>query len=441
MFRKSKYSFLLKNNLVWHSLLGISIKVSDSLYTQLSRDCCFNENTNSEVTKLIKHKFISTEETDEDLLRKIKSQIADCGYNNLFLIMTNCCNLACKYCFYQNTNHLQYTKMSFQTAQKAIDIFVSQRNKNEDSLDWFSQITFYGGEPLLNFECIKRVTDYIEQLKLENKLSKKTQLVINTNGTLIDDSVINWAKQYNIQVQISIDGNKIQHDKNRITQTGKGSYTKTIQGLKKLTENKIDVLPLITVTEDNLPQLPDIVYMLCKKYNLKHYGMNLLIDLGKNSITNYPEYAAEKMVETNQKTSIFSASDDAIDMLFDTLKNFKVVKQSCGVSRKMTVFSDGKIFSCQAISDCDRGLIGNVNQGLFSVKNIEYWKYYTRFNNTECLKCKYIGFCGGGCVASALFRHHKLGHIDIHYCRWIKHIMSEYFNPEEYLVEDCDANS
>lgn len=147
------------------------------------------------------------------------------------------------------------------------------------------------------------------------------------------------------------------------------------------------------------------------------------------------------MVETNQKTSIFSASDDAIDMLFDTLKNFKVVKQSCGVSRKMTVFPDGKIFSCQAISDCDRALIGDVNQGLFSVKNIEYWKYYTRFNNTECLKCRYIGFCGGGCVASALFRHHKLGHIDIHYCRWIKHIMSEYFNPEEYLVEDCDANS
>ena len=435
MLKKSKYSFLLGNNLVWHSLLGRSVRVSNVLYDKLSKDILFDDDNSTEVQKLIRYNFISQKGIDDSLLSHIKEEITDEGLNNLFLIMTNSCNLRCKYCFYQNTKKLQNKMMTFQVAKKAVDIFIQNQNKNEKTQGWFSQITFYGGEPLLNFECIKRITDYIEQLKSEKKLSQKTQLVINTNGTLINDDIVKWAKQHDVQVQISIDGDETQHDKNRITTSGEGSYKKTLRGLGALVKNEIDVLPLITVTEDNLPQLEDIIYRLCKDYHLKHYGMNLLIDLGKQPISNYPKYASEKMVETCKKTSALSVSDDAVDMIFDVLKNFKVVKQTCGVSRKMTVFPDGKIFSCQAISDCKKSLIGHVDKGLSESENIKYWRNYTRFDNSECLKCKYLGFCGGGCVASALFRHKQLGNIDKHYCYWIKNIMEKYFNPEDYLME------
>lgn len=440
MLRKSVYTFLLNDNFVWHSLLGISIKVSDVLYKKLQHNKNFDAENSIEIQKLIKYRFISTEEIDNSLLQEAKNEIADTGFNNLFLIMTNKCNLACKYCFYQNSSHLQSDKMSFQTAQKAINIFAQKYNKNEQTENWFSQITFYGGEPLLNFDCIVETTNYIEQLKNENKLSSKTQLVLNTNGILINEKIIAWAKLHNIQVQISIDGNKTIHDKNRVTRTGNGSYNDVIAGLNKLIENNIDVLPLITVTLDNLPKLPDIIYALCKKYNLHHYGMNLLIDLGKQPIAQYPEYAADKMIEAYQKTLSLSVSDDVIDAIFNTLKNFKIVKQSCGASRKMTVFPNGKILVCQALSDCDKALIGDIDNGVFDIENIKYWSNYTRFNNTQCLNCKYISFCGGGCAASALFRHHQLESIDKHYCRWIKHILDKYFNPEQYLVEADNAH-
>ena len=440
MLQKSKFVFLIGNNLLWHSLLGKSIKVSDVLYKRLKENLPINKTNNSEVQKLIKRQFISTEMQDNKLLSKIKNELSDDGFNNLFLIMTNCCNLACKYCFYQNTPHLLQTKMSFDTAKKALDIFVKEQNKNEKSRNWFSQITFYGGEPLINFECIQKTTNYIEKLKLENKLPQKTQLVINTNGILINQTIINWAKEHHIQVQISIDGNKKVHDKNRVFATGKGSYSDTIKGLNNLVRGEVDVLPLVTVTTENLPQLPRLIYSLCKKYKLKHYGMNLLIDLGKILMHDYPKDAAKQMVLTNQETSKLGVSDDVIDYIFDTIKNFNVVKQSCGVSRKMTVFPDGKISACQAIADCDTAVIGNVSQGLINKHNIDYWKNYSRFNNAKCIKCKYIGFCGGGCVASAWFRHKKLGTIDQHYCKWIKSIMKKYFNPENYLEENNDAH-
>ncbi|MBQ7660253.1 MAG: radical SAM protein [Alphaproteobacteria bacterium] len=440
MLHKSRFVFLLKNNFLWHSLLGKSVKVSDDLYRQLKENPAIEKTNNPEMLELIKSHFMTTEAQDNQLLLKTKNEISDDGFNNLFLIMTNRCNLACKYCFYQNTQHLQHTKMSFDTAQKALDLFVEKQNKNEQSQDWFSQITFYGGEPLINFDCIQKTTDYIQKLKSENKLSPKTQLVINTNGVLINQAVINWAKENHVQVQLSIDGNKNIHDKNRVFATGQGSYAKTIKGLNNLIKNDIDVLPLITVTNDNLPQLPKLISQLCKKYKLKHYGMNLLIDLGKQPISNYPKDAAKQMIECNHKTSALGASDDAIDALFKTIKNFSIVKQSCGISRKMTVFPDGKILACQAISDCDRAVIGSVSTGLSRLNNIRYWKNYSRFNHEKCLKCKYIAFCGAGCVASAWFRHQKFETIDLHYCKWLKNIMKKYFNPRNYLEEKSDVN-
>lgn len=435
MLKKSKYVHLCENNIVWHSLLGKSMNVSDELYKKLKKNISFDNNCTPEVNALIHHGFISSEKSDENLLKEVKRKIKDSGFNNLFLIMTNQCNLACKYCFYQNSHRLKQNKMSFETAKKAVDLFVKNRTKNEKSLDWFSQITFYGGEPLLNFECIEKITDYIQLLKNRNKLSSKTQLVINTNGTLITEKVLNWARKYNVQIQISIDGNKDVHNKNRIFPNQKGSYEKTVQGLKKLVDSKIDILPLVTVTDDNLADLPNLIYDLCKKYQLKYYGMNLLIDLGIDPIKTYPETAAKQMVQACRKTKEMSVSDDSIDAIFQKIKHFDIVKQSCGISRKMTVFPDGKIFSCQAISDNKKALIGNVNTGLTNIDNIQYWRNYSRFNNSKCLKCKYVALCGGGCVASAFFRHKRLGNIDEHYCRWIKYIMSNNFDPKNYLVK------
>lgn len=77
-------------------------------------------------------------------------------------------------------------------------------------------------------------------------------------------------------------------------------------------------------------------------------------------------------------------------------------------------------------------------QKIFKI-NIQYWRNYSRFNNSKCLKCKYVALCGGGCVASAFFRHKRLGNIDEHCCRWIKYIMSNNFDPKNYLVkgEQC----
>lgn len=66
--------------------------------------------------------------------------------------LTEKCNLNCKYC-YENKNDKD---ISFNNIKSLIDYEISQKNK-------YSIITFYGGEPLLKINLIKRTINYINK--------------------------------------------------------------------------------------------------------------------------------------------------------------------------------------------------------------------------------------------------------------------------------------
>ena len=82
----------------------------------------------------------------------------------LCLHIAHDCNLACKYCFIESSpiSNQKYKKMSFETAKIAVDKFLSELEKNKIKE---SQIIFYGGEPLTNFEVVKDVIKYIQDEK------------------------------------------------------------------------------------------------------------------------------------------------------------------------------------------------------------------------------------------------------------------------------------
>ncbi|MEA3295822.1 MAG: radical SAM protein [Patescibacteria group bacterium] len=133
--------------------------------------------------------------------------------NQLSLEITQNCNLRCKYCVY-GEDYFYYRsrsnkEMEYEVTKKGIEYvfnIINERNKKEFSL------SFYGGEPLLNFEIIKKIVKYSK--KLFNKW--KLRFSITTNGTLIDEEIINFLILNNFQVLISLDGPKDVHDAKRI---------------------------------------------------------------------------------------------------------------------------------------------------------------------------------------------------------------------------------
>ena len=117
--------------------------------------------------------------------------------------------------------------MNYEIAKEGIEyIFkiIKGRNKKEFAL------SFYGGEPLLNFENIKRIVDFSKKLFNGWKLT----FSITTNGTLINNEIIDFLISNDFQILISIDGPKAIHDAKRIFPNGKGSFELIMNNLEKI---------------------------------------------------------------------------------------------------------------------------------------------------------------------------------------------------------------
>ena len=150
----------------------------------------------------------------------------------LVIETTSDCNLRCVYCpFTYQEGEDARRSISSESLTKAVNYFLDHSGKGK-----IRAISFYGGEPLLCLENIKRVLNVIEERGLRDSL----ELIIDTNATLIDDEIIDLIFDNNIRVQISLDGPRDIHDANRVFASGKGTHSTVIKNIKRLVEKLPD---------------------------------------------------------------------------------------------------------------------------------------------------------------------------------------------------------
>jgi len=164
--------------------------------------------------------------------KSIKVNIAN---SRQFLIeVTDKCNLNCKYCgyglLYSNYDERNRCEQSFHRVRLMIDYLVelwkSPLNISHNNTFF---IGFYGGEPLLNVELIKKTVSYFESLELKNI---HLQYNITTNGLLLD-KFMDFLEQKKFRTLISLDGNKY-HNSYRVTKQGKESFEKIISNVESI---------------------------------------------------------------------------------------------------------------------------------------------------------------------------------------------------------------
>ena len=153
----------------------------------------------------------------------------------LTLQVTQNCNLRCAYCCYtgekyNNREHSNKT-MPFEIMKQSVD-FLMQHSTNSPKVD----IGFYGGEPLLEFQKIRKLIGYIE----ERYPYKKITYSMTTNGTLFNTENIQFLIEKNINVMISLDGPRELHNINRVYANGQGSFDKIMENLSFIKFNYPD---------------------------------------------------------------------------------------------------------------------------------------------------------------------------------------------------------
>jgi uncharacterized protein len=90
------------------------------------------------------------------------------------LILTDQCNLRCSYCFEKDKNPHNMTE---ETATAAVDFLMTESQQMPNVT-----ILFFGGEPLLRFDLLKKVHAYATA-----EAAKRSKTIIwdmTTNGTL-----------------------------------------------------------------------------------------------------------------------------------------------------------------------------------------------------------------------------------------------------------------
>lgn len=98
------------------------------------------------------------------------------------------------------------------------------------------EMDFFGGEPLMNFETVKKIVEYARSQ--EPVYHKKFRFTITTNGMLLTDDKIDFINREMSNVVLSIDGRKEVNDRMRPRVDGKGSYDKIIPMYKKLVDQR-----------------------------------------------------------------------------------------------------------------------------------------------------------------------------------------------------------
>lgn len=267
--------------------------------------------------------------------------------------ITNRCNLSCLHC-YNNSGEGDFTnELSDNEVLSIIDQIIEVKP--------FS-VCICGGETLIRKDLV---------LKVVKKLSDAgINCGMVTNGMYLNDNFTAALKANGINnVQISLDGNKISH--NKLRNNGK-AYDGAVRGLRLLKKHKIITGIAFSPTKWNISELED-VYSLADEMDLYEVRLQDLMPIGraeKNSYILPTEedyrklkriYNQKKLAYLNGETNVNTEWGDPIDhmIVFTNNHNDKSYTDS------ICILSDGSITPSIYLP----GIFGNLREHTLS----EYW--------------------------------------------------------------------
>lgn len=406
ILKQSKYNTVFKSNtdmLVFNTLNCILAKVNDSFLKILNSPNNVYEGEDFQLRdSMLNAGFLISNELDEVNLLQLRYEEAKYENNKLTLTImpTMECNFRCFYCF-ENKTPLVMTEKVFEGLKK----FVENRIRGIKKL----KIVWFGGEPLLEKSLIWRISSELNTLC--QKFSCDYEAVMVSNGYLLSDMDVEPLKTAKIStIQITIDGDAKFHDKRRVLKDGKtGTFNKIYQNMIMLANNNIKVVCRANLDKTNIVGIKNLVSMIAKENsnNIKFSVgqlMPITDDWNIENCLNAKEFMdkvndiAEHMKENGMKVQ----NDYPF---FPTPK-----KCFCGASKinSYVISAEGVIYKCW---DYLAKPIGDVFNGIAkdSEKKINQitWLSNTPFSDKECIECKVLPLCMGGCAYHRVIKNSK----------------------------------
>lgn len=313
--------------------------------------------------------------------------------HSIELMVCQCCNLACTYCYATEGEYHNPGWMSEEIGKKAID-FLFAHAKN-DSVS----ISFFGGEPLINLTLIKKLVQYANKKALV--LKKRVSYSLTTNGTLINRDTAEFLNKNKFYVSLSIDGNQQGHDLCRIDKKGHGSYVNSIKNIDLLNDTLMSFRATATPHNSNYIAISEALYNLKETDFYIGEAMNCFIT--DNSLRlvekSYKDLIEQFMIDLEQdrikKCKVNS-------LIYQNLKKIAFFEQrSCSCSAfisSVAVDVNGIIYPCHRFVG-SAYCIGNINEKGIDIKvaNKMFPQDFLINYREGCSVCWVQNLCVGGC--------------------------------------------
>ena len=323
---------------------------------------------------------------------------------DITLGLTHDCNLGCTYCY---AGEKRRAAMSRETVEFALSLARRHTGPGKKV-----QLSFFGGEPLLEWDTLCWATERARDAAQEDGFV--LQPTVTTNATLLTPERARWLADAGFAVGISIDGDRESHDATRRYRGGKSSFDAVLAGIHA-------ALPLMPNLETILVVDPANVEGVERSTRFLAGEGVRCISLNPNFYTEWSDDQGKVWDrEYTRVADFFVERFRAGEDLYINYIDGKIITRlkggfACGDrcdfgEHEVAVAPSGRMYPCERLVGVDTGevSIGHVATG-FDEEQRQPLLSCRGNTNPECLTCavktRCVNWCG--CINYA-----TTGHID-----------------------------
>jgi uncharacterized protein len=347
--------------------------------------------------KLVKGRFLIDEDWDELKILKLRNNITRYGGIGTAIVVapTLFCSFDCPYC-YVDRERVTMNRQTIDALKKFFDKKIKKSEKSE--------VCWTGGEPLLALEVIEELNDYFyNQCKKQDVIFSCSMV---TNGYSLSPQIVARLKKCEIKkLQITLDGCREYHDRFRYRPGGGDTYDRIMDNIVMAYGEGLKITLRSNINKDN------------------YEGIYKLIDELAEKILNKDDFVFAPCMVTDFKTSrghcscnVFSNREFSLlepeILLYSAKKGFKIRlgilythRIHCGANTLPlhVIDAHGNVLKCWCnLGRADNNKIGIIKENgdiLYTdYKVLTKWMSWDPFDIEDCVKCKVLPICMGGCM-------------------------------------------
>ncbi len=328
----------------------------------------------------------------------------------LIVELTETCNLACDYCYSSAGGK---DTISIETVQRAAELFFGSHYCAHQL-----HIHFSGGEPLARFSHLLATIDCMKDVVARG--DSEVSFTLQTNGTLLTPNKAQALAKRGVAIGVTIETFDEKAPAHRHYTNGRSSVVAAMRGLRMAKRFGILSRVNITITDQNVHTLPDVVSRLLREDFQPSLVQFLPVFIGKGGLSTFqalkPDIhsltvAAQESLKIltdfnrhHPDNRVYELSTVAMmrKMFYERYIPEMCDQSPCGAGRQMlSLDMYGNIYPCDGfnrhqIFRCGNVIVDDIDT-IMSAVPIRYVQQRNVLAIQACNMCKWKAYCNAGC--------------------------------------------